>query len=187
MTAFEQAFARTMGHEGGYTESGPTYRGIDRRFWPSWPGWLLVDDWKAGIITEQQRDDALAEPVKDFYRVNFWGRIRGDDLAALDIELSCRVFDASVNCGVHQAIKFLQIAVNRLNRYGQTYRDIPVDGVPGPATMQTVRRQLQTTYGGSVSNARRLLLTCFVGEQYRHYASLADHESWPGWFLRLQW
>jgi lysozyme family protein len=184
---FLAAFSRTMEAEGGYTESGPTYRGIDRRFWPGWPGWMIVDDWRGGIITEHQRDTALVDPVRDFYRTNFWHRIRGNELAALDLELACRIFDAAVNCGVHQAVKFLQTAINRLNRHGQTYPDIPVDGLLGTATMHTLRRQLQTTYGGSTDNARRLLLTCYTGEQYRHYASLAAHESWPGWFLRLRW
>lgn len=184
---YATAFARTMQHEGGYTDSGPTYMGIDRRFWPSWPGWFLIDDWRSGQIDTLQRDAALAGPVRDFYRAQFWDRIQGDRLAEMDVELACRVFDAAVNCGVHQAVKFLQTAVNRLNRHGRTYNDISVDGVLGNGTLQTVRRQLQTAYGGSVDAARRLLLTCYTGEQYRHYASLSDHESWPGWFLRLQW
>ena len=34
MTPFHRALAHTLAAEGWYTDSGPTYRGIDRRHWP---------------------------------------------------------------------------------------------------------------------------------------------------------
>ena len=53
--AFSQAFAATMQHEGGYAnvqgdKGGETYMGISRVYWPSWPGWPVIDDWRAERI-----------------------------------------------------------------------------------------------------------------------------------------
>ena len=95
MIFFYCVLSHTLAAEGYYTGSGPTYRGIDRRWWPEWTGWLVVDDWRAGIITAEQRDEALAGPVVDFYRVNFWHLIRGDELAALDLPLALAMFLAT--------------------------------------------------------------------------------------------
>ena len=38
MTPFHLALAHTLAAEGYYTDSGPTYRGIDRRYWPGLEG-----------------------------------------------------------------------------------------------------------------------------------------------------
>ena len=63
MTPFHRALQHTLAAEGWYTDSGPTYRGIDRRYWREWEGWAVVDDWLAGGITVPVRDAALVEPV----------------------------------------------------------------------------------------------------------------------------
>ena len=59
MTPFHRALAHTLAAEGWYTDSG-----IDRRYWPEWSGWAVVDDWLAGNITVPVRDTALVEPVE---------------------------------------------------------------------------------------------------------------------------
>ena len=48
MADFEKAFINTMGYEGGYVydpddAGGETYKGISRRYHPSWPGWRIID------------------------------------------------------------------------------------------------------------------------------------------------
>ena len=63
MTPFHRALAHTLAEEGYYTDIGPTYRGIDRRYWPEWGGWAIIDDWLGGGITVPVRDAALVEPV----------------------------------------------------------------------------------------------------------------------------
>ena len=64
MTPFHRALQHTLAAEGYYTDSGPTYRGIDRRHWPEWSGWAVIDDWLAGNITVPARDAALVESVE---------------------------------------------------------------------------------------------------------------------------
>lgn len=41
MIPFHRALQHTIAAEGYYTDSGPTYRGIDRRYWPEWEGWAV--------------------------------------------------------------------------------------------------------------------------------------------------
>ena len=63
MTPFHRALAHTLAAEGYYTDSGPTYRGIDRRHWPGRSGGAVVGDWRGGGITVPVRDAALVERV----------------------------------------------------------------------------------------------------------------------------
>ena len=187
MTTFHRALAHTLAAEGWYTDSGPTYRGIDRRYWPEWEGWAVIDDWLSGNITVPVRDAALVEPVERFYRVQFWSRIWGDRVAELDEGVALVLFDFSVHSGVHAAVRALQVSMNDLNRHGRTYADIAEDGVLGPKTLETLRRQLQTVYGGRLDNARRILLNRYTVERGVVMRGARDREDWPGWWLRLGW
>ena len=54
MTPFHRALQHTLAAEGWYTDSGPTYRGIDRRYWPEWEGWAIID------ISEEESYEAMA-------------------------------------------------------------------------------------------------------------------------------
>ena len=187
MTPFHRALSRTLAAEGYYTDSGPTYRGIDRRYWPEWEGWAIIDDWLGGGITVPVRDAALVEPVERFYRVQFWNRVWGDRVAELDEGVAMALFDFSVHSGVHAAVRGLQVSMNDLNRHGRTYADIAEDGVLGPRTLETLRRQLATVYGGRLDNARRILLNRYTVERGVVMRGARDREDWPGWWLRLGW
>ena len=63
MTPFHRALTHTLAAEGYYTDSGPTYRGIDRRYWPEWSGWAIIDDWLAGDISVALCHSARVEPL----------------------------------------------------------------------------------------------------------------------------
>jgi lysozyme family protein len=187
MTPFHRALQRTLASEGYYTGSGPTYRGIDRRYWPGWEGWAIIDDWLAGDISVALCHSALVEPVEAFYRAQFWGRIWGDRVSELDEGVAMALFDFAVNSGVHAAVRALQASLNDLNRHGRTYADIAEDGVLGPRTLETLRRQLQTVYGGRLDNARKILLNRYTVERGVVMRGARDREDWPGWWLRLGW
>ena len=68
-----------------------------------------------------------------------------------------------------------------------TYADIAEDGVLGPRTLETLRRQLATVYGGRPDNARRILLNRYTVERGVIMRNARDREDWPGWWLRLSW
>jgi lysozyme family protein len=119
MTNFLPAFEAMIRNEGGYKlhtvagdTGGMTYAGIARNRWPRWPGWPDID---AGAIP-------ASTMVADFYRENFWDKIRGDNLENQNIARS--LFDFAVNAGVGTAVKLAQLVV------GQT-----PDGALGPKTL----------------------------------------------------
>jgi lysozyme family protein len=93
--------------EGGYQltnipgdRGGMTYAGIARNANPDWAGWKFVD----------YQDFGGATPlVREFYKSNFWDRIRGDDIANQFI--ADIIFNFGFNPGVGVAIKLAQLIV----------------------------------------------------------------------------
>lgn len=127
MADFDQAYEKTMKHEGGYANNpadrgGETYRGIARKFWPGWPGWPLVDKAKQKPnFPRRLSDDAeLQKLVKAFYFANFWPHYVAEIKEQAVAEW---LFDKSVNMGLVQAIKLIQRAA-----------EVADDGRFGPRT-----------------------------------------------------
>ncbi len=121
MADFKIAHKRTAFYEGGYANDpadrgGETWRGIARNIWPHWEGWKIIDasknDWGAGATFQKKIsvDPALNDLVDIFYIVNFWGKVRGDEIK--DQEIANNLFDAAVNNGDTTAIKMLQEVLN---------------------------------------------------------------------------
>lgn len=114
MNAFEEAFRLVIGHEGGYSNDpkdpgGETKYGISKRSYPR------VD---IGALT--------LEGAHRIYRADFWDKIHGDDL---DPGLALVAFDAAVNNGVGQAVRWLQRALG-----------VKEDGVIGPVTLNALAK-----------------------------------------------
>jgi lysozyme family protein len=115
---FDQAFDALIGHEGGYSNNavdpgGETMWGVTARVA------------RANGYTGEMRYLAR-ETAKDIYRKLYWDSVHADELPA---PVRYPVFDASVNSGVVQAIKWLQRAV-----------DVADDGVIGPITISAANR-----------------------------------------------
>jgi lysozyme family protein len=72
-------------------------------------------------VDDLTREDALA-----VYEALYWRPVRGDELP---LGVALMVFDAAVNQGVSDAIRFLQLAVRTA-----------ADGIFGPATLAAVDR-----------------------------------------------
>ena len=122
MAEFFPAYESMIRNEGGYRlhtvtgdKGGMTYAGIARNHWPRWPGWPALD---AGEIPASRM-------VADFYRENFWDKVRGDALESQAVAQT--LFDFAVNAGVVTAIKLAQLVV------GQT-----PDGALGPKTLAAI-------------------------------------------------
>lgn len=126
MANFQEAIAKTELFEGGYSNNpsdsgGETYRGISRKNWSNWAGWLTIDDFKdCGCPFPACLDDNvdLQGMVVDFYHKNFW---QYDGLN--DQDVAWKVFDLGVNVGKTHAVKILQKAVGT-----------NLDGIYGPNT-----------------------------------------------------
>lgn len=109
MVNYDIAFEKLIGHEGGYVNNpkdpgGETKYGISKRSYPS------LD------IASLTLEDA-----KNIYKRDYWDKVRGDDLP---YHTAFAMFDAAVNSGVTQAIRFAQKVLG-----------VKVDGVLGPVTL----------------------------------------------------
>jgi len=121
MADFAPAFEKVIADEGGYKltdipgdRGGMTYAGIARKPNPNWAGWQFID----------RQDFGSATPlVREFYKSNFWDRVRGDELKNQAIAET--IFNFAVNTGVGVASKLAQLIV------GTT-----PDGAIGPKTVE---------------------------------------------------
>jgi lysozyme family protein len=121
MADFLPAFEQMIKNEGGFVlhevsgdRGGLTYAGIAKNFHPYWEGWEVI---------ERNRDDpGLTQLVRDFYKTNYWDKVRGDDIKAQTAAQT--LFDFAVNAGVRTASKLAQLVA------GAT-----PDGVIGPKSV----------------------------------------------------
>ena len=109
---FEKAFAKLIGHEGGYVNNprdpgGETKFGISKRAYP------------ALNIADLTLDDAKA-----IYRRDYWNRAQCDRLHP---DVAFQVFDGAVNSGIGNSIRWMQEAAG-----------VAVDGIVGPLTLRKV-------------------------------------------------
>lgn len=166
MGDFNQAYEKTMGHEGGYAHDpddvgGETYKGVARRYHPSWKGWKIIDSAKGvGFPEDLEFYDDLQVEIKNFYKANYWDVWLGDDINSQ--EICNEMFDTGVNMGTHRCQKFLQEALNYLNRNELIYNDLVVDSDVGPATLKALHIYLQ-------KDKPRYLLTILNVLQGNHY------------------
>lgn len=139
---FDEAFERVVGHEGKFQDD-PNDRG----------------NWTTGIIGAGQLKgtkfgiSAMSYPAldiksltlaqaKDIYRRDYWDRAKLDQL---DPGLAYQVFDAAVNHGIGNAIRFIQRAVG-----------VADDGSVGPITLSAIRKTSITDLV-MLFNAERLM------------------------------
>lgn len=124
-SAFDRAFAFTVGVEGGYT-ADPQDPG-------NWTGGEAgvgtLKGTKYGISAASypgMNIEALTlATAKTIYRRDYWNKMAGDSLPP---ELACVTFDAAVNSGVREAGEWLQMAL-----------EVSVDGLIGPETVAAAK------------------------------------------------
>ena len=116
MANYEQALQWVLSHEGGYINDpddpgGETYKGVARKMNSKWDGWLHIDMLKkqSGFPANLDKDSDLQEAVRSFYEVNYWDRIKGDELANQEVATS--IFDFAVNAGVSTSSSLAQLVV----------------------------------------------------------------------------
>lgn len=108
MAQFEPAFEEMIQDEGGYVlheipgdTGGMTYAGIARNKNPQWAGWPLVDRKEFG--------GSLTGMVREFYRTEFWDKMRGNEITNQDV--ASTIFNFGVNAGMNMAVKLAQLVV----------------------------------------------------------------------------
>jgi len=144
MIEFERSYNLILEYEGGYSndpldKGGETYKGIARRYSKTWAGWMMIDSMKidkhfpANLIN----NNVLTQLVKKHYREKYWDVLLLDEVVSQS--LADELFDISVNMGPHRAAKFLQVALNVLNRNEKNYFDIVEDGDIGSKTIDALK------------------------------------------------
>ena len=149
MAKFEKAFEMTKRNEGFYSNDpddpgGETFMGIARNFHPDWEGWDIIDkhkDAEGNLKLPDYQIDNMRTKVKRFFEIKFWIKSGADRVSSQVI--ANELFDSAVNVGVREAVKFLQMSLNLLNRNETDYQDIEVDGIFGNGTLATLGKRLK--------------------------------------------
>jgi lysozyme family protein len=147
MANFNESYDIILEHEGGYTNDpvdvgGETYKGVARKYHPTWQGWDIIDAAKSesNFPNNLRSNDMLDWMIRHFYKENYWNLFWGDDIP--NQEVANELFDTGVNMGVGRAVKYLQKGLNVLNRNQKNYADIVEDGGFGTNTMNALNQYL---------------------------------------------
>jgi len=182
MADFAPAFQKTLRHEGGYVHDpndrgGETFCGISRKHHPNWEGWPFIDAhfFGQGEAADLRRFPMLMGQVEKFYRLNFWNRLRLDEVARQDI--ADELFDSAVNVGSGRAARWAQHACNLIGRL-----PLVEDGIMGPRTVEALNR--------TAAEFADALLTALRGQQFSHYHQLVLTDAtqlrfFRGWLRRV--
>lgn len=132
MASFDEAYEKTMVNEGGYIfdpddAGGETYKGVARRYHAKWSGWQIIDSLKNEQDFKEKLDknSALQDAVKMFYKQEFWRPIKADKINSQRIGET--IFDFGVNAGVKTSI-----------RLAQQVSGSTADGISGPNTLRAL-------------------------------------------------
>lgn len=158
----EQMIDALVGREGGYTNNpadkgGPTRWGITEHVARAF-GFL-------GDMRALPRETAAA-----IYRELYWTQPHFDQVATVYRRVAEELFDTGVNMGQEIAARFLQRALNLLNRGASDYPDIKVDGAIGKMSMFALRGfQIKRGAAGEA-----VLLKTLDGFQLGRYADITE-------------
>ena len=118
---FDKCFELVLEHEGKYVNDprdpgGRTNLGVTQRAWETHLN---------RSVTETEMRGLTPEAVKPFYKLNYWDKIKGDQLPN---GVDYAAFDLAVNSGTGRAARYLQ----------QIAGTFP-DGVIGPKSLEAIK------------------------------------------------
>ena len=120
----------------------------------------------SGDMRSFPRSEAVA-----IYKRLYWLAPSLDLIADRAPRFAEELFDTGINMGTGTATRFLQRALNALNRNNADYRDIAVDGTIGNATIGALDA-LRAKRGGN--SAEAVLIKAVEALQGAHYVRLAE-------------
>lgn len=127
MSAVEDMLAALVKREGGYVNN-PTDNGGPTRYG------ITQQTAKAFGYTGDMRM-LTVETAQQIYRQQYWTDPKFYDVSLRYQRLAEKLFDCGVNMGPKVATRFLQRALNGLNRAATDYPDVPEDGQAGHMTL----------------------------------------------------
>jgi len=127
---FNEAFNEVIRLEGGYVNNpndpgGETKYGISKRAFPN----INI------------KDLTISDAQKIYYD-NYWNtkRLNLDKIADYSPKVAIELFQQGVNSGVSTSAENLQKALNLMNRNGELFPDMKVDGWVGPVTISCLNK-----------------------------------------------
>lgn len=148
MAKFEEAFRKVLKLEFSSPanalhynvgEKGYTYMGIYEYAHPHWKGWSKIHETmdkeriKSKASSMLYYDKALTELVAEFYKKEFWDKMRLDEVDAQVVAEEMFVF--GVNAGTKRAVKLAQKVVK-----------VSVDGVIGKQTLGALNKAIPAEF-----------------------------------------
>lgn len=126
--------------------------------------------------------------AKYIYEIEYWAKLKLDDIYKTSPFLADKLFDLGVNVGKGRAAKWLQEALNVFNRKAVDYKDIAVDGGIGKETLTALDALIKVR---GKDKAIKTLLKALITRQGAHYQQIAlnneKNETFMfGWFERLE-
>lgn len=163
--AFEQAFTKTRGVEGDYSNDkndpgGKTRFGVTE----------LVA--RANGYTGAMRDLPFAT-AKAIMKAQYWDLLRLDEVAKLSQAIAEELFDTGVNQGVSVAATFLQGWLNVFNHQQKDYPDIYEDGNLGPVTVHVLGEFMRVR---ASQDGERVMLAALNADQGVRYKLIAQNK-----------
>ena len=162
VSAVDEMLAALLKREGGFSDNpndkgGPTKYGITQQ--------VARAHGYTGDMRLLTQEKAL-----DIYRQQYWIDPRFYDVSLRYQKLAEKLFDTGVNMGPKVATRFLQRALNGLNRGASGYPDIPEDGQIGNMTLSA----LDSYKRERGDNGETVLLRAITGLQITRYIELCE-------------
>lgn len=165
MDIWDQRITALFGREGAYSDDADD-RG-DATAWGITEAVARAFGY-AGAMRDLSREQAAS-----IYRHRYVMQPRLDQLEPIDSALAGRLFDIGVNCGASVGIRFLQRALNVLNRGGALFPDIAVDGGLGAVTLAALRAFI----AARGDDGRRVLLGMVAAQHSVRYVEIAERNA----------
>jgi lysozyme family protein len=119
------------------------------------------------------------EKALEIYRTEYWIDPKFYDVSLRYPKLAEKLFDTGVNMGPKVASRFLQRALNGLNRGASEYPDMPEDGQIGQMTLNA----LDTYKAKRGDNGEAVLLKAINAQQAMRYIEIAERDHHQEEFL----
>lgn len=115
--------------------------------------------------------DLSKEQATDIYTTDYIVKPGYLPLVELSPALGEEIVDSGVNAGTGRSSRWFQTALNMLNRNGQDYPNIVVDGAVGPASIRAYE-SLRRVRGNK--KACQLVIKLMDAQQAQHYMNLRN-------------
>lgn len=151
-----------IAREGGYVDH-PADRGGPTN-------WGITEQVARAYGYKGDMRDLPRETAEAIYLERYWTGPHFDQVARRSPELAEELLDTAVNMGPATAVRFLQRALNVLNRGGSAYPDIAVDGQIGKMTLAALDGLIAKRGADGI----RVLLRMLNAQQSVRYIELAE-------------